>query len=343
MGYGRRWDVAWQSSGEIVTAEKLRTIGTATRDSVLDLLGDLWRGYSGAKRSGVVNGLDVTPASANMTLTVGRGLAFRYNVLLDVLGALAIEPIVLEANRNVVLPNPDPSNPRYDLIVARPSQGYSDYATRSVRQPDGTLTTQSLPGWWAVDAELVVIQGTPASVPSCPNAQLGDVVLAAVYVTPGAPHTIPNDCIIDLRWWLPVCAWGDISEYRLRVKRTESGNYNYQQYTTDPALRPLASPTHGNTGVFIVYIGWPSALGRHPSELYDISGDPPICAVGTLGNCNGQLATMEIMWQTGSVSEYGGALTEALVRIYTRDFSGALADPPTGGSFYIRVGFKRGD
>ncbi len=325
MGYEKRWDYPWHSSGEVVTAEKLRLLATAPRDSVLDLLGDLYVAPSGIKRSGVVSGFGVSPTVANMTLHVGRGLGFAYNPVKDVLGQLAIEPVVNEAPQSVVLEAPDGTNPRYDLIVARPAASQGDYQTRSVRLSDGTLTTQSLPQWWDVGCEIRAITGTPGVDPICPEGTLGDIPLAVVYVRPGAPHPIEASDVYDVRWWLRYHQAGP-SQYVFSAKCNGTDSLsNINQYVTDPNISVAATISRTGVGSYTAVVQvLASALGTHPNPPWVLDA-MAISFAGCVSEYpNG---TRLIGYSSGLSSPFaGGALRYVSITMNVYDSSGAPID-----------------
>lgn len=197
-----RFDYLFHSSGEAVTAAKLRGMQGGILDTYLDALSDQYRlprnpsgSTGGAKQAGVVEGFDRSLGFASMIVGIGRGLGF---TLTDATSPYV--PVPLETLTSVTLSNGSASK-RYDLVYAYTTLATGSMATSGVRLSDGTLTTSLLPRVNAYTVTIDVVEGTPGgSAPSLP-ATYGYVPLYVIEVP--ALETIAANCTAwDVRNWL---------------------------------------------------------------------------------------------------------------------------------------------
>ncbi len=298
MAYKKRWDYIKRNPGQLVTYTELQNIGKYPRSSVIDFFSDLFRGYTGVKRSGVINGFGCTPVLAGVRqLNISAGLGFYYNVILDATTE-SYFPVVLEAPVTVTLDLTADANPRYDLICLQPKESDADLASRSVRLSDGTLTTSNLYGERNVDAAAVIYTGTPNAVPVVPTGSLGDIPIAVVYVAGGAAGALAVSDIFDVRAYLNPRV-GGVSEYVARF-RVDNNNAvaEISEHLTDPTMRlSSAIAKSGQTGQYNFQVAWPRVFGTHGSELFaaaapDASGyiQPHVISGGVSGIAGGSPA-----------------------------------------------------
>jgi hypothetical protein len=94
----------------------------------------------------------------------------------------------------------DPSNPRIDLIACQLSLVTSNQQSRPFKDAaTGAISTQTFFKKRKVNAQIQVVQGTPAAVPTYPNLPSGYAALAAVYVPANHNSTFSYTHLRDLR------------------------------------------------------------------------------------------------------------------------------------------------
>jgi hypothetical protein len=295
-----RFDYPVFSEGELITSEKLNRLATYIRRTLLQWFRDQYRGrQSGLPRSGVLAGFDVTPSSSEaMKLYVGSGMGLTWKVDIQT-GLITGVPVVIEEYaKSITLDDPDLTNPRWDLIVLRPNEYYDEYAQRSVRNKDGTLTVQNLPGIMNADAQIVVIKGTPGDPPQVPQAQIGDIVVAAVYVQAGSPHKIESDDIYDTRIYLADTEATQF-EYNCVVQGAANNSYTIAHESTSTRNIRISESMHKiQVGGIRAMLQIPRTLGSHFRELIDTT------SLVSYGIIHASL----MLHQTGAVFAYSTVL-----------------------------------
>lgn len=242
--------------GELVTASKLTDISKRARDNLVEVLADMYRGASGARRSGVLTGLAPTVSTTkNMTVMVGEGCGLYYASLLFATTA------VTTGGTEIALEDPDTTNPRYDLIVARPDGALGDIAVRQVKLSDGTFSTASKPGRYQEGCTLEKFTGTPAGSPTVPSCSLGDIPIAVVYVPSAAsPGIIDPANVHDVRAWLAP----RMVLPSLTVRATTDGSGAVTATSVDassPGIVVLSALARSAEGVYGMTVKTPRALG----------------------------------------------------------------------------------
>lgn len=269
MAFNERFDLPYVSGGatfgELVTSERLRELSSFPRDTLLDLLGDVYRGVSGYKRSGVVNGLVASCAPANGTIYISRGLGLSYSLTED------IRPVVNESPASVVLEAPDATHPRLDLIVARKlaEPVEADFATRQIMLASGVKSTLRLPAKLDEGCTFHVVKGSAAAEPTVTNGSLGDVPIAVVRVLAGAAHPILAADLFDVRSFLSPRV-GGTSEYKCHARMDSFGDITTQvEFVTDPSIRVDTALAPVAFGKYEMILAVPKAFGTHGSEYFD--------------------------------------------------------------------------
>jgi hypothetical protein len=201
-----------------------------------------------------------------MTLFVSRGLGLTWQA--GLVTPVEAVPVVLEEGKTITLDNPNPTYDRWDLIVLRPNEFYDEYAQRSVRNRDGTLTVQNLPGIVNADATVAVVKGDPATTPVVPSADLGDIVVAAVYVRAGNPHKIEADDIYDTRIYLADTEGTAFEYYCTFQGGTSIAVLN--EAVSSRNIRISSSLERLNTGLYHALLTIPRVFGSHPFEIVKV-------------------------------------------------------------------------
>lgn len=194
---------------------------TAWQSGLVDTVHGAMEGGFGAS---VVQGGAITPG-AGLTINVANFIAVGPTGYLHVLNTPAVVNI---SAANV-------TNPRRDLIVARPNSVGASAITRPTI-PFDTVNLQQLQ-----ETQIVVIAGTAAASPVYPAAGSDDVVLAGLRVAPSAASFAQTDIDMFVR---------DIAG-----KHT---NFQQQQSKYDDRCRPYASSSN--------------TLGIKPSQLFEANG-----------------------------------------------------------------------
>lgn len=145
--------------------------GPADFSNLQDGLVDMMRDSLGALHgAGLMFGGTVAPSGSISGVTVTALTAVNDDGYL----------LVTNETRFVDMSNGNGSNPRYDLIVARPLLTTGAQISRPT-SPYDTVDLTTLQ-----QCELVVIEGTPAGSPSAPSKVAGDVILATILVPTSA-------------------------------------------------------------------------------------------------------------------------------------------------------------
>jgi len=274
MGNQNRYDYPWISGdasfGELVTSDKLRALTSYPRDTLLDLLGDVYRGYSEVKRSAVIAGL-APSLPGGLDVTIQRGLALSYSPVLDVTGLLAIRPVVVETVFTLTLAARPGANSRYDLVVLRPNSVLADYALRQTMDSSGVKSTQNLPGKWDEGYSYYVYQGVAAAFPVVIPGAIGEVPVAVIEVPAGAAPLVLHDIRSFLRPRV-----GGKSAYQFTATLAAGAVGALVEVVTDPTIRVFQSITKvgATVGAYLFQLTWPLVQGTHPSELFGTSTMP---------------------------------------------------------------------
>lgn len=261
----KRWNLIYRNAGQLVTKDELQHIGEYPQLSILDFIGDLFRGYSDVRGSGVVRGFDVTPTANPREFTVGRGLGFGYDGTLGQIG-----PTVLESGLSATLDLTNEANDRLDLICLRPAWTYGESAVRSYRAPTGALSNVLMNGSLVAGATIVQVKGTAAAVPAVTNGALYDIPIAVILVPAGAPGVIPAANIFDVRRYLSPRT-GGASEYTASAVVDGGGAItNLVEVVTDPTIQIDTSLEYGALGLTEIscILSVPKCFGTHPSEYF---------------------------------------------------------------------------
>lgn len=95
-----------------------------------------------------------------------------------------VRPIVLAADQSLSIETPDASNPRIDLVCVKADVADEITAARKYKDPStSTITTEDLVVQKDWEADLVVVEGTPAATPSAPAVPAGYIKIAELTVT----------------------------------------------------------------------------------------------------------------------------------------------------------------
>lgn len=140
---------------------------TNMQDGIVDIVRDSFASLEGA---GLLTGGTVAPSGSISGVTVTALTAMNDDGYL----------LVTNNTRFVDLADGNGSNPRIDLIVARP------LLTNGAMISRPTSPYESVPLTVLQQCELAVVQGTPAASPSIPSKLSGDVILATVLVPTSA-------------------------------------------------------------------------------------------------------------------------------------------------------------
>jgi len=147
---------------------------TNLQDGVVDIVRDSFASLEGA---GLLTGGVVAPSGSISGVTVTALTAMNDDGFL----------LVTSNTRFVDLADGNGSNPRYDLIVARPLLSNGAMINRP------TSPYESVPLTTLQQCQLAVVQGTPAASPSIPAKVAGDVIIAVVLVPTSATSiSAPN-------------------------------------------------------------------------------------------------------------------------------------------------------
>jgi len=271
MGYTKRFAYVKRNSGQLVTYTELENVGKFQRDTLLDILGDVFRGYATTPRNGVINGLAVTSTGAQ-TVSVARGIGLVRNPG-GIAGANQVAPVVVEASFSIALSAPDATNPRYDLIVLRQNPTNSESAVRGFRASDGTLSTASCYGAVYESYDYHVYEGSPAGSPTVVNGTTTDLPIAVVKVAPGIP-----DVVYDVRGYLNPRV-GGTSEYIASAEIDGGGSViDLSETVTDPTIQIDTSLVYGALGLTEIscIVSIPKVFGTNPAEYFSSSLRPYI-------------------------------------------------------------------
>jgi len=264
----KRWNLIYRNAGQLVTKDELQHIGEYPQLSILDFLGDLFRGYSNVRGSGVVRGFDVTPTTNPREFTVGRGLGFGYDGTLGQIG-----PTVLESGLSATLDLTNEADDRLDLICLHPEWTYGESAVRSYRDPTGALSNVLMNGSLVAGATIVQVKGTAAAIPAVTDGAPYDIPIAVIKVPAGAPAVIPAANIFDVRRYLSPRT-GGASEYLLSCTTDAAGVVtNLAEVVTDSTIQistPFAYyPPPPGTPEYLADIAFPKSFGTHPTEYFN--------------------------------------------------------------------------
>lgn len=338
----------YHTEGELVTAEKIRGMQTYILDTMLTMIGRLNRGYSEVQRSGVAEGLAPSANPGNQLVNINPGIAFRYNVVKDVLSVNPIDPIANLLIAPVAIANPNAANPRYDLIVAQPNPALTNYAQRMLRLPSGVKQPQNLPGHMGMGVTFVVYTGFPQAIPVVPAGALGDVPLAVVLVPAGAgPAVIPAGDIFDVRVHLNPRT-GGISAYQgFFITNAANPLATIVEAVTDPSIQIDTPIARFGAGVYRVILNVPeTAFGTHPTAPFESSHPLIVQGGGTLG---GGISGLYVQGAIISISATiaGGALRQLTIDLqHAQETGGANTQFTVQDStdrFSARIEFIRTD
>jgi hypothetical protein len=279
------------SEGEVISSEKLNNIPQYLQETLVRYIFEKHRsGEFHAIRSGVLNGFNILPTSAPMTvrLVSGIGIAVRPDYTL--------EPIIVKDAVDIRLHDPDPNGFFWQIINLVPFYDYDEYAQRIVRKPDGTIDVQNLPRIVNYSYAYEVYRGNTDPVnPPLPTGVNYSIVVAAIYTRPSyEPYFIdPND-FYDTRIFLTdtegttfdyfcVGQWiahevGQPPEFTRLVEKTTSRNIRILQH-----LEPIPNLV----GHYHAQFAIPKALGTYNRELIDTTVDYPGVAFANVVFTNG--------------------------------------------------------
>jgi hypothetical protein len=281
----------------------------------------------------------MAPPAQNMRLFIGQGLGLTWQE--GPTAPVEAVPVVLEEGRTITLDDPDSNYDRWDLIVLRPNEFYDEYAQRSVRNRDGTLTVQNLPGIMNADAQIVVIKGTPSTDPLVPDANVGDIVVAAVKVPAGNPAPILADNIYDTRIYLGDSE-GSVMEYYCVVKGGATYTIHHES-TSTRNIRITQSMHRGGVGNVEAYISIPRVLGSHMREIVDMTNPYSIGIV--TASIGGAFTGMKIPWPVVLRwdTSMSNLIANVLINVDILDTSGSRIDLGDGEVLYVHAVFPRVD
>jgi hypothetical protein len=137
----------------------------------------------GLVAASVLSGFDVAPSGATLACTVASGIAASPSGYLDVTTSTQLASFSAA----------DATNPRRDLIVARPSPTPSTF----IANP--TIPLSTVPLLSLQECVIAVISGTAAATPQYPAALSGDTILAGVRIAPSATSLAQSDIDFEVR------------------------------------------------------------------------------------------------------------------------------------------------
>jgi len=139
-------------------------------------------------------------ATADLTFDVSEGWGMLHDgsVLgIDPFGSDGYQMVILGSGAiGETLAAHDPADPRVDLILLKPVRTGTQPATRNIKNPTtGAQSTASVDLKNLLDAEVVIISGTPAPSPVAPAIPVGHLLIALAEV----PATAGAATILDAR------------------------------------------------------------------------------------------------------------------------------------------------
>jgi WD40 repeat protein len=193
----------WQAA-EMLRNDDINEVAKSLYQFITDTFAVL--SHEQGTTSRVLGGLRVLPQT-DLTLTVETGGAVSFdgeyyddiNTFEFVAESGAPFAVVLPENTNVTLSAADGTNPRIDVIEIRPVRSEYDPQTRKFRDPvTNAISSAVIPTNVSYQAEIQVVEGTPAASPSAPASTAGWIKIAEVTVPAGALF-LPSEYIVDYR------------------------------------------------------------------------------------------------------------------------------------------------